>query len=158
MSRLVLMEVDTSPSLELQDLATGIWLDVVEGHIHSFATGRGRNVVIPAKPGQTAMPFVEEALPLQVAGAVWGVGATAALRRADFRATMASLRAILGQVGKVVRLVAHPPVEGLVSAETATIDVQFLRMVEPEPQGWEQYDHLEIHFICVDDPPAWAIA
>ena len=56
-----------------------------------------------------------------------------------------------------MRLVAHPPNEGLVTGETATIDVQFVRQVLLPPAGWEQQERLELHFRCVTDPPAWTI-
>jgi hypothetical protein len=160
MSRLVLSEVDGSPSQELQDLTLGLWLEVVDGHLHSFPSARGENVTISGKPGLTVLTdgFVDESLTVKVAGPLWGNGLTAALRRTAYRTRMSAIRTILGNVGKVVRLVAYPPNEGLTGAETATIDVQFTRLVLPPPGGWESQERIEIQFECVTDPPGWTIA
>ena len=158
MARLVLSETDGSPSQELQSLTAGVWLDVFEGDVFGLADARGSNVVIPGKPGEVVFAHVEDSLAVKLGGPVWGVGATAALRRAAYRTRLMAIRTILGNVGKVVRLVAHPPNMALTGAETATIDAQVMRLVLPPPQGWEVESRIEIHLRCVSDPPDWTIA
>lgn len=162
MSRLVLSETDGSDPLECQAIATYIWLDVVKGGRFSIPQTRGENIVYPSKVGQYAGAgvsdwFVADNLPVKVQGEIEGVGATAALRRASFATTMGALNSLLAYEGKVVRLVAHPPNEGLASGETATIDVQLMRLVRGNPRGWEA-DFVEIEFQCVSDPMGWTVA
>jgi hypothetical protein len=144
-------------ALECQSLADGRWLDVVAGDRFAFATPRGENVTMPTKPGQTAMPFVDDFLPIKVTGPVWGDGATPALARASFATRMGALRTALGGIGTVVTLTAHPPNMGLATATTATIEAQVQRLVLPTPQGWQQVV-VEIDLLCLSDPPAWVVA
>lgn len=162
MSRLVLSETDGSSPLELQNLATHIWLDVVAGGRFSVPRTRGENIVYPSAIGQYAGDddpdwFVPDHLPVKVEGEIEGVGATATARRASFATTMGSLYSLLSHEGKVVRLVAHPPNEGLAAGQTATIDVQLERLVRGNPRGWEA-DFVEIEFICVSNPMGWTVA
>lgn len=158
MSRLVLSETDGSPSQELQDLALGVWCDVIEGDLWSFPVVRGGNLIIGGKAGQTPMTTVEDHLDVKLAMRVWGDGATAAARRAAYRVRMAAINAILERSGKVVRLVAHPPNLGLASGETATIDVQFVRTAGiGQPLGWE-LRLFELELRCIEDPPVWTVA
>lgn len=158
MSRLVLSEVDGSPSQELQDLSLGVWCDVIEGDLWSFPVVRGGNLIIGGLAGQTPMTTVEHELAVKLAMRVWGDGATGAMRRAAHRTRMAAINAILGRSGKVVRLVAHPPNLGLAPGETATIDVQFVRASGiGDPMGWEMRLY-ELDLRCIEDPPVWVVA
>lgn len=158
MSRLVLSEVDGAPSQELQDLAQGVWCDVIEGDLFSFPVVRGGNLVIAGKAGQTPMTTVGDHLDVKLEMRVWGDGDTGAARRASYRTRMAAINAILEYSGKVVRLVAHPPNLGLASGETATIDVQFVRTSGiGNPMGWETRLY-ELDLRCISDPPEWTVA
>lgn len=158
MSRLVLSEVDGSPSQELQDVALGVWCDVIEGDLFSLPAVRGGNLIIGGKPGQTPMTTVADYLDVRLAMRVWGVGATAAASRAAFRTRMEAINTILERAGKVVRLVAHPPNLGLAAGETATIDVQYVRSSGiGNPMGWEMR-LFELELRCIEDPPAWVVA
>ena len=161
MARLILSETDGSSPLELQNHLVYIWLDVMSGGRFSLPVMRGENIVYPGKAGQTAGVtadwFVPDYLPLKLHGDVQGVGDTPADRRASFATTMGALTSLLEYEGKVVRLVAHPPNEALAIGQTATIDLQFLRLVRGNPRGWQE-DTIDIDLQCISDPMGWTVA
>ena len=160
MARLVIATIEDTPTtFELQDVSLGRWLDVVAGGRMVLPPARGTNVTLPRVHGEWVPPdgYRDDPLPVRLHGTLWGIGATAALRRASWASMMTTLvHDILGNVGNVVRLTAYPPNEGLAPGETATIDVQVLRTVDVTPRGWEEQE-IDIGLQCVSDPPRWTV-
>lgn len=143
---------------EVQSVADGRWLDIVEGGRFSVPAYRGINTVVPGLPGQVARPHVADHLRIRLHGTVWGDGATPALRRASFATRMSALLTALGDVGDEVTLTANPPNEALATGQTATITAQFERVVLGPPQGWE-HQEIDIDFLCIEAPDVgWLVA
>lgn len=144
-------------SLELQDLSNGYWFEIVEGGLDAVAVPRGSNVTIPGKDGQTVMPKVLDMMPVRLHGTVWGTGSTP---KNDYLANMEALRAIFDPVGGTFTLVVHPDATGVggrvEAGETATITVEFQRLVGPPAQG-DQVRTFDLECVCYSDPPGWVI-
>lgn len=147
----------TVEGVEFQSLTDGRWFDVVEGGRFDVPMSRGRNTVVPSRPGQTRRNHVADHLPIVLRGRVWGDGATAALRRASFATRMAALRTACGSVGSNRTIVAGPPNEALAVGQTATIEGQFERTVPGPVRGWEEQS-LDVEFACIANPPVWVVA
>lgn len=143
--------------LELQDLAAGFWFEITHGGLDSSPVVRGENVVIPGKTGQTHMDKVADHWPVTLHGIVFGVGATP---RQDYLDNMYSLRAVFDPLADPFNIVVHPDAVGvgggLVTGETATITVEFLRFVGPPALG-DQVRSLDIECVCYSDPIGWVI-
>jgi hypothetical protein len=144
--------------LELQDVAAGIWFDIVEGGLDDLPMYRGEDDIVPSASGRDPGAWIADVRKLGLFGHVWGVGANAAARRAAYRAKVDALMAKMDPTS-LVALVAHPPNEGLATGQTATLSS--LRAVGSTPgpiRGWDGARAFELKLECIDSPPAWAIA
>lgn len=152
MARLVL------GGLELQDIAAGIWGDVVEGDPDEppMYVGEDDEVVgaTGREPGEWLADIREPVLLIHV----WGVGATVAARQAAYRAKVDSLRGKMN-AENLIALVAHPPNFGLSAGQTATLsDLRFFGVKIGPTRGWEGARTFEVRYECIDSPPEWVIA
>lgn len=144
--------------LELQDRAAGIWLDVVDGGLDSPPTYVGEDDDVLGASGMEPGEWIEYVRNLTLFGHVWGVGASAAARRAAYRAKVDALIARM-DARSLVDLVAHPPNEGLASGETATIDELRPQTVTAGPiRGWDGARSFELKLVCIASPPNWTVA
>lgn len=152
MARLVL------DGLELQDLAAGIWFDLVEGGLDDLPTYVGEDDQVVGATGREPGEWIADVREVKLFGHVWGVGATAALRRAAYRAKVDALNAKM-VAGDLVALVAHPPNEGLTSGTAATLSDLNPMGSKPGPiRGWDGARAFELILECIDSPPAWVVA
>jgi hypothetical protein len=152
MSRLVL------GGLELQDVAAGIWFDVIEGGLDDLPTFEGEDDVVVGASGREPGTWIKGIRPLSLFGHVWGVGASAAARRAAYRAKVDALMAKMDGTA-LVALVAHPPNEGLATGETATLSSLRALGSKPGPiRGWDGARAFELKYESIASPPDWVIA
>lgn len=152
MSRLVL------DGLELQDLAAGIWGDIVEGDLDEPASYVGEDDEVVGATGREPGEWIADVREPVLLIHVWGVGATQALRQAAYRAKVDALKAKMN-ASNLIALVAHPPNMGLASGTTATLsDLRFTGVKSGPVNGWEGPRTFEIHYECIDSPPEWVVA
>lgn len=161
MARLTIEKASAGTPFELQTrngTTTDRWVNVIAGHIHDLPAARVVNTVIPGAVGQApdGAP-IDDSMDLRLGGYIAGVGTTAALRRASFRAQMAALRAQVVSAGSLVIVKAHPPVEGLTGVQVASITAQVERFVWQPILGWEHQDFV-LELVCLSDPVGWSIA
>jgi hypothetical protein len=145
-------------SLELQDVAAGIWFDIVEGGLDDLPNFDGTDDDVLRASGQRPGLWIATVRPLRLFGHVWGVGADPAACRAAYRAKVDALMAKM-QTPTLVTLVAHPPNEGLATGQTATLSNLRPLGSTPGPiRGWEGARAFDLQFRSIKSPPTWAVA
>lgn len=148
----------TLGGLELQDVAAGIWFDVVEGGLDDLPLFVGEDDEVLGASGREPGEWIMDKRPVKLFGHVWGVGATRALRQAAYRAKVDALNAKM-QSPTLVAIVAHPPNEGLASGQTATLsDCRPLGSTPGPIRGWDGARSFELRLESIDSPPSWVIA
>ena len=156
MARLVL------DGLELQDLAAGIWFDVVGGDPDVPPLYVGEDDEVVGASGREPGEWIADIREVKLFGHVRGVGATTALRRAAYRAKVAALVAKMDATA-LIDLVAHGSATmsnfGLAVGQTATLsDLRFVGVTPGPTRGWEGDRSFEITYECIDSDLTWDIA
>ena len=147
----------TIDGLELQDVDAGIWGDIIDGDLDSIPSYRGEDDVIPQASGRDPGLWTADVRPVKLFVTVWGVGATAVLRRAAYRAKVNALVAKM-DVATLVDIVAHPPNLGIAPGETATLaDCRPQTWMPGPPRGWE-WREFTLTLESIASPPSWVIA
>ena len=140
--------------LELQVLNGGYWFEITQGGLDASPIVRGENVTIPGKEGQTYMAKVADSLPVVLHGTVYGTS------KADYLDKMDALRAVFDPAGGTFNIVVHPDASGVGggvgTGETATITVEFVRLVGPPAVG-DRVRTFDLECVCISDPPAWTV-
>lgn len=144
--------------LELQNIAAGIWFDVVGGDLDALPTFVGEDDVVLGATGREPGEWLADTMELKLFGHVWGVGADGAARRAAYRAKVDALNAKM-QASSLVALVAHPKNFGLATGQTATMSDLRPMGSKPGPvRGWDGARAFELILECIDSPPLWVVA
>ena len=152
MARLVL------DGLELQDVAAGIWFDVVAGDPDQLPVYVGEDDAVVGATGREPGEWIEDIREVKLFGHVWGVGVDAAARRAAYRAKVDALNAKLA-AGNLIDLVGHPPNFGIGVGETATLsDLRPLGSTPGPVRGWDGARSFELILECIASPPQWVVA
>ena len=145
----------TLDGLELQDQSAGIWLDIVDGGLDSIPSYRGEDDVIPQASGRDPGLWTADVRTVKLYGTVWGNGATAAIRRAAYRAKVDQLVAKM-DVATLVDLVAHGPNEGIAIGQSSTLaDCRPDTWLPGPPHGWE-WREFTLTLVSIASPPTWS--
>jgi hypothetical protein len=148
----------TLGGFELQDLAAGIWFDVVAGGLDEPPSYDGEDDGVIGASGREPGGWLTSVREVVLEGHVWGVGATADDRRMAYRAKLDELQDVVNPAA-LTELVAHGPNEGLESGQAATLSDLRARSMRPGPsQGSQGARSFRVELTCIASPPEWSIS
>lgn len=156
MARLTVELATGGTPYELQSIANGTWGYISSGGLDDVPNARGENDIVAEASGRDPGAFIDDTRPITIHQTLDGSGATASARRSSYRTRMDNLKAQLGSVGTLVKIVAYPPNESLSTGHSATIIAQFQRITGPVSNGEQR--EFDIEFECIDSPPEWTVA
>lgn len=145
-------------ALELQDDPNGYWFEFARGGLDDVPQVRGDNLVIPGRAGEFWMPKEYAGMLVTLRGSVHGTPGGGAPE--SYLARMAALLAVFSPLAEAITLTIHPTAQGvgggLGAGETATLDVEFLR-VTGMPAMADRWRNIDLECRAIGDPPLWVI-
>jgi hypothetical protein len=141
-----------SETLELQ--TDRVFFDIHRG-FNEHPEPRGRDDVVPGRPGRYRRNRVDDRLVIELRGWVRGIGADAEERQQDFRDAVTALKAAMDPTGGAGTLTVIAPYLGLPAGSQSIEDAYPLNMLGGEVSNTMAFQRFSIELEVVGNPPRW---
>jgi hypothetical protein len=141
-----------SSTLELQ--TDRVFFDIHRG-FNEHPEPRGRDDVIPGRPGRYRRNRVDDRLVIELRGWVRGIGADTDERQVDFRDAVTALKAAFDPTQAAGTLTVLSPYLGLPSGSQSISEVYPINLLGGEVSNTMSFQRFSIELEAVGNPPRW---